>query len=146
LSIAGQGPELERLLQQVARLEASESIRFLGYRDEMNAIYKEADCLLHVCAHEAFGRVVVEAANCGLVRVVSQSGGAGELVTNEETGLTFRPNDLLDCVRALKCAYNLTVDSFERICLAAQRETRANSSPEGVADAYHRLATEMLSD
>ena len=146
LWIAGHGPELEKLLQQVTRLKVSENIRFLGYKDDIGTIYQEADCLLHVCGHEAFGRVVVEAANCGLLRVVSQSGGAGELVTNEMTGLTFRPNDVLDCVRALKCAYNLKLDSFERICVAAQRETRANSSPDRIADAYHLLATEILSD
>ena len=144
LQVAGDGPEAARLHQLADQLQISNRVEFLGFVNDIRWVYLNNDCLLHPCGIESFGRVVVEASLCGLPTVVTQSGGTGELVINEHTGLTFRPNDLTDCVRAMDCAYHLSESDFARLASGAQQRAEAMFNPERLAQEYVELANSML--
>jgi glycosyltransferase involved in cell wall biosynthesis len=144
LQIAGEG-EIESCLRDVVnRLGLAQCVEFLGFREDIRAVYKDNDCLLHGCANESFGRVVVEASACGLPAVVAQSAGTGEVVVNGHTGLTFRPGDLADCSRALRCAYDLTPDTYQRLARTAQQRAATLFHPHRAVEEYFGLGNAML--
>jgi glycogen synthase len=97
LSIVGRGdPAYERQLRQmVAQANLDHYITFNGIvpKTELAQIYHQADVLLFTSVwQEPFGRVIVEAQAAGLVVVGTATGGAAELLLDEETGLRFEPD------------------------------------------------------
>ncbi|MGE0129556.1 MAG: glycosyltransferase family 4 protein [Blastocatellales bacterium] len=144
LQIAGDGEEELRLRQLVDQLGLREQVEFLGFKEDIQQVYQANDCLLHLSGMESFGRVVIEATACGLPAVVPQSAGTGELIINEHTGLTFRPHDLADCVRAMECAYHLSGADYVRLGSTARRRAQALFNPDRLAEEYVGLANSML--
>lgn len=144
LQIAGDGGEEHRLRVLAERLGVAESVNFLGFVTDIESVYATNDCLLHLSPIESFGRVVVEAALCGLPAVVPQSAATGEVVINNVTGLTFEPHNLADCVRAMDQAYSLTPTEFERLATAAQQRARTVFGTARLADAYVSLAASLV--
>lgn len=144
LQIAGDGPEETHLRRLVTRLELDERVEFLGYRADMARVYQANDCLLHLSAIESFGRVIIEANHCGLPAIVPQSAGAGELVVNGHTGLTFRPGDLDDCVRALTEACGWRAAQRAQFGQAARTRAQALFNLDRVVEEYVGLANGVL--
>ncbi|MDD4412178.1 MAG: glycosyltransferase [Patescibacteria group bacterium] len=104
LKIFGDGPDYDRLVQLAG---AADNIEFLGrVSDEAKArIYGNAKAFLNP-QEEDFGITMVEAHACGTPVIALASGGALEIVVDQETGLFFE-NQTVDAV-------NKTVDIFEK--------------------------------
>jgi glycogen synthase len=82
------------LRQMVNHAGLSRYVTFSGVvaKAELARIYQQADVLLFTSIwQEPFGRVIVEAQAAGLVVVGTATGGAAELLLDEETGLHFTP-------------------------------------------------------
>jgi glycosyltransferase involved in cell wall biosynthesis len=144
LQIAGDGDEELRLRELARKLQLDDRVEFLGFVNDIQRVYLGSDCLLHPTAIESFGRVVIEASLCGLLVVVPQSAGTGELVINEHTGLTFRPNDLPDCVRALERASDMSDTDYARLAAAGRQRAIAMFNTDRVAEEYVGLANSII--
>jgi glycosyltransferase involved in cell wall biosynthesis len=101
LSIAGDAsPDIRREMESLAPV----GLKFLGFVEDTDELYRAHDVLLMSSQKEAFGRVTVEAMARGCVVVGTNSGGTPELITHGETGLLFDPSDasaLADQVQSL---------------------------------------------
>ena len=88
LTIVGDGPERQRLEELVAQENVGDSVRFAGLVApvEVRRFYAESDILLFPSVREFGGGVVLEAMTMGVVPVVVDHGGPGELVV-EGVGL-----------------------------------------------------------
>lgn len=97
LTIAGDGPERERLEGLATGLQLP--VRWLGHVpwERMPEIYRDHDALVHPSSWEAQGMVVLEALACGLPVVASDVGIAAEL----PTVVRFPPADVGGLVRAI---------------------------------------------
>lgn len=98
LAIVGSGDaSYERRLRDLATtLEVDRYVSFLGAhpKEAMPTVYRGADVFLFTSIWpEPFGRVVVEAMASGLVVVGTATGGASEILADEETALVFEPGD-----------------------------------------------------
>jgi glycosyltransferase involved in cell wall biosynthesis len=98
LTIAGGGdPGYMAYLQQVIRQQKVNAyITLLGPQPPaaMPRLYSEADVLLFTSIwNEPFGRVLVEAMASGLVVIGTATGGAGEILVENENALLFAPGD-----------------------------------------------------
>jgi glycosyltransferase involved in cell wall biosynthesis len=92
LRIAGTGPDGDRL-REIAG--ADPRIRFMGFvnDDALLDLYADARAVLFVPFEEDFGLVTLEAMLASKpVITATDSGGAGELVTDGQTGLIADPN------------------------------------------------------
>lgn len=67
----------------------------LGFRDGMERIFPELNCLLHAALQEPFGRVLLEAAACGTAIVATAVGGTPEMLCDGESALLVAPRDPL---------------------------------------------------
>jgi len=91
--------ELENMVQ---KLGLEKQIRFLGRRDDISEILRQADVLaLTTNVQEAFGRVLIEAGARGTAVVATQVGGVVEIVEDQKTGLLVPVDD----EKALACSF-----------------------------------------
>jgi glycosyltransferase involved in cell wall biosynthesis len=95
--VGGGDPEYVDCLRQLIRRAGIEAnVTLLGAQpaDRMPRIYGEADMLLFTSIwDEPFGRVLVEAMAAGLTVIGTATGGAGEILVDEQNALLFPPGD-----------------------------------------------------
>jgi glycosyltransferase involved in cell wall biosynthesis len=139
LVLAGSGTEEERL-----RAAAGERIEFLGPRDrdELPALYAEADVFVLPSLSEPWGMVLLEAAAAGLPLVATDAAGAAwEVVENDRNGYRVPAGDVGALAEALRL---LAVDPARRARLGDRSaEIARRFSPEawasGLANAVRRV-------
>jgi glycosyltransferase involved in cell wall biosynthesis len=90
-------------LHRVARQEDVDSVvDFLGAqsKEAMPTIYGQSDILLFTSLWpEPFGRVLVEAMASGVAVVGTATGGAAEILVENENALLFAPGDAIGLAR-----------------------------------------------
>jgi UDP-glucose:(heptosyl)LPS alpha-1,3-glucosyltransferase len=100
LWVAGRDdPKPWRALAQ--RLGVAERVRFLGPRDDLEAVYGAADALLLPTRYDAFANVCLEAAAAGLPVVTSAANGAAHAL-REGTLVVDDSEDVAGFARALE--------------------------------------------
>jgi glycosyltransferase involved in cell wall biosynthesis len=112
--------ELEALAQS---LGIAERTHFLGYTDDLVAIYEAADIFALATRADAFGLVLAEAGHFGLPVVSTRVGGVPEVIADGETGLLVPPEDVPALTEALG---RLTADPALRRQLGAQGRQRVD--------------------
>jgi glycosyltransferase involved in cell wall biosynthesis len=93
---------LLELQAEVNRLKLDRTVRFLGFQPEMADIYQSLDIVVHASTQpEPFGLVIAEAMMFGKAVIVSNAGGAAELVTPNEDAISLPPGDVNALAQAL---------------------------------------------
>jgi len=91
ISVAGDGPDGRRLEALAETLGIADRVSFLGLRNDVDRLLREADVFVHPALwDEAFGLTVAEAMASGCPVVASRVGAIPELMTDGEHGLLFR--------------------------------------------------------
>ncbi len=122
-TIAGSGPELERLQQQVTTLELDEHVVFVGAIDgqAVSRLLDESDVFVLPSTIEPSGKMegipvaLMEAMAAGTSVVASRLSGIPELVAHEVSGLLVEPGD----EEALALAVERIVSNPERAAAMA---------------------------
>ncbi len=110
----------------------------LGYRDDIPRLLPEFDLLVHPARQEPFGRVLLEAAACGIPIVATDVGGTSEMLTNGESALLVPPDDPERMAAAIEV---LLHDDEQRRLLASAARSRieADFSIGRAAEAHRQL-------
>jgi glycosyltransferase involved in cell wall biosynthesis len=98
LTIVGDGePEYLARLRQLAKMNNTEPlVTFMPAqpKDGLPALYQQADIFLFTSIwHEPFGRVIVEAMASGVAVIGAATGGAAEIMIDNENALLFASGD-----------------------------------------------------
>ena len=96
LTIAGEGTQLDWLVEQARKHKVLKATAFAGHldHDALVNLLHTADAAVLPSHYEPFGIVALEAAATGVPLVTSNVGGLGEAVINGETGVSFPPRDI----------------------------------------------------
>ena len=142
LVVAGDGPA--RAEVEAAARASRRDVRFLGWleRPELLRWMRHATMLIFPSAWpEPLGRVLIEASALGCPIVAMQTGGVGDVVVHEETGLLARSADEL---RAH--ARRLQHDSMlaARLGAAARRRVDAVFDTDVVTEQHETLYASLL--
>ena len=88
LLIAGKGGEEAPYRALAAKLDVAERVRFLGSvpHDELPALVAASDIAILVSKSEGLANAWVESLSCGTPIIISEAGGARELVTSDIAG------------------------------------------------------------
>ena len=95
LEIAGSGPEELPLRRQVEALGLSRHIAFLGWQQDLAAVFSRWDVFAMSSPHEGFSLATLEAMMAGLPVVCASAGGIAELVEDGRTGWLRTPLNVL---------------------------------------------------
>ncbi|MDQ0613762.1 glycosyltransferase involved in cell wall biosynthesis [Microbacterium sp. W4I4] len=144
LDIAGAGPlhgDLQRLIDE---LDAGESVRLLGFRDDVPELLRTAGLFLAPCEVEGLGLAVLEAMSAGIAPIAAAAAGHRDVLAGLDERSGYRPGDIEDAATALR---TLAGDDERRARLAAAARDRARTefSLEGqvaCTDAVYRRALE----
>lgn len=91
--IAGEGPLRALLLRRHEALGLGDTVRFLGFRDDVEDLLRAAD-LFCISSHlEGMGTSILDAMAAGLAVVATRTGGIPEIVSPGETGILVPPSD-----------------------------------------------------
>lgn len=143
LTLAGDGPPAYRQLLNslVEQHELENYVQFTGWlpRAAMPALLAEHDTLiLATTENEPLARIMLEAMASGLVVVGTLTGGTGEALRHEETGLTFAPHDAAGLARQVA---RLIDDPalYNRLAGAGRAAVRAEYGLEYMVDQCEAL-------
>ncbi len=96
LLVIGRGAQLEYWRQRARDRGLGESLRFLGFRDDVSDVLAACDLLVHPARYEAFGLSPHEALCRGLPVLVSAAAGVAELIPTELSSLLLNSPENLD--------------------------------------------------
>jgi glycosyltransferase involved in cell wall biosynthesis/ubiquinone/menaquinone biosynthesis C-methylase UbiE len=138
LWIAGDGPEKDKLAEQINNLNLSESVKFLGYknRDELDVLYQQADAFMLTSFAEGWPIVAMEAARYGLPIIMTDVGSAGELLLDNESGLIIPVDDRQALIANMK-ALILDSELRKKIGLGGLQAVNAMPDKEEIIRLYH---------
>jgi glycosyltransferase involved in cell wall biosynthesis len=102
LTIAGIGPERERLEGECLRLGVQKNVCFVGHIENMSEVYANADVVVLPSYSEGIPRVIMEAYASGLPVIGSDIPGIRELVVDEDSGFVVPVADAKAVSRALE--------------------------------------------
>jgi len=102
---------------QAARRGVAGRVHFLGFRDDIPALMRAADVVVHASTlPEPFGRVVVEGMLARRPVIATAGGGVGVIITDDVNGMLVPPGDAAALARAVE---SLRVDPARAARLAA---------------------------
>jgi glycogen synthase len=125
LSIAGEGTQLDWLVEQARKHKVLKAVSFVGHLDHdgLVRILHTADAAVLPSHYEPFGIVALEAAATGIPLVVADVGGLGEAVINGQTGISYPPRDVAALAAAVRMVLDDPAAAQQRAVAARERLT-----------------------
>jgi len=149
LLIVGFGTDkkyVDYLIDTTRKLKLQRNVFFLGSKrkDELVSIYQQADVVAIPSIAEAFGKVTIEAMAAGVPVVVSDVGGLGEIIKDNETGLKVKPNDAVALTEAI---YSIFTDPHLhlRLAKAARAEVTKNYTWDKIINLTINVYNQVIS-
>ena len=147
LAIAGDGPLRTETEASVIAAGLQDDVRFLGERDDGDALMQVADFLVLPSVLEGMPNVVLEAMACGCPVIGSRVGGIPELIEDGVSGLLFSSDDAA-ALAATMLRLGSDADLRQRLSLAARQHAVARHSIEGMVAStvavYDRCLTQAV--
>jgi glycosyltransferase involved in cell wall biosynthesis len=138
LWLAGDGPERTPLENLARELGLSERVRFLGWRQDVDALMRSADLFVCPSRHEGLGSIVLEAwyHHCPIVATRSQ--GPGELIEDGSTGLLTPVDEAAPLAAAIRSLLQAP-DSAKQLADRARAHYDTHYSRTHIARRYNEL-------
>jgi glycosyltransferase involved in cell wall biosynthesis len=89
----GRGPLQEELERECRERGLADTVRFAGFREDLERILPCLDLVVHPAHMEGLGVALLQAAAAGRPMVAAPVGGIPEIVRPGETGMTAPPGD-----------------------------------------------------
>ncbi len=112
LAILGTGPEEGALRALADQLQVGEQVSFLGYRNDVESILKQARVFALASAWEGVPFALMEAMACGLVPVMTRVGTIEDWIVPGTNGLLVEVDQVDQMSRALEQALSLRGDEM----------------------------------
>jgi glycosyltransferase involved in cell wall biosynthesis len=119
------------------RLGVADRVGFTGFVHTPEATFRALNIVVHASTSpEPFGLVIAEAMACGRPVIVSNAGGAAEIVTPGVDALVHRPGDAVDLAAQIAA-----------LARSPELRTRIGNAARATAERSFdraRLATELI--
>jgi glycosyltransferase involved in cell wall biosynthesis len=140
LVIAGDGPLCDQLKRRAAELEVADRVAFIGEVEDVRPVLTAMDVfVLPSTAVESFSNAALEAMAVGRPVILSDIGGAREMIDDGVEGYVVSPTELAARIPALIAA--LYADRRKRLQMgqAARNRAQTRFSVGSMAAAYRAL-------
>ena len=106
LWITGSGPLEKDLISQSEKLGLTERVRFLGWRDDKEALMATSDICVFPSRNDAFGAVIIEAWAAKKPNIACKSPGPKAIISDNNDGLLVEIDDVNQLAEAIKKVIN----------------------------------------
>ncbi len=140
-AIAGEGGERQALANRIEHLGLSDSVRLLGFRNDVASIIAAGDVFVLPSVNEPFGLVLLEAMALSKPVVSTAAGGPLEIVEEASTGLLVsprRPDALADAIGRLLSDRPAAQEMGRRGRLHFEKHYTAGAMAAATAAVYRR--------
>ncbi len=134
--IAGRGDKKEYLLSLALELGISDRVKLLGYRNDVNELYKTADIYVFPSFREGLSVALMEAMASGIACAVSRIRGNTDLI-DENGGALFDPHSVEECKAAVTELINGDRDAFAQYNLSKIKEFSTPKILEKLKEIYN---------
>lgn len=144
LVIAGDGSQMKFLKKYAADLGITESVRFLGWCDDVSKVISSADIFLSVSEYEGYGMSMIEAGLLGVPVVTTDVGIAGDVLVNGKNSYVCSVGDVVCVVHAIS---ELLTQNGKRheFAMALQRDIKDSiPSSDQYVDSYVQGLRDIL--
>lgn len=140
LTIAGEGPLKDELALAAHKLGVADRVVFRGWleRDQLPAVYKDADIFVLPSRDEGMPNAMLEAMAAGLPVIGSKVAGLNEVVIDGETGFLVPPEDANALAHALRVSIEDRDQTFT-LGKAARERVVERFSWDRAAESYMSL-------
>jgi glycosyltransferase involved in cell wall biosynthesis len=140
LVIAGAGPLRDVLLRRAATLEVADRVHFIGEVEDVRPVLAASDVfVLPSIAVESFSNAALEAMAIGRPVILSDIGGAREMIDDGVEGYVVSPTELAARLPALIAALYAEPRKRLQMGQAARARVISRFSVSGMAAAYRAL-------
>jgi N-acetyl-alpha-D-glucosaminyl L-malate synthase BshA len=143
LWMAGDGPERGAAEQLAQELGVIRSVRFLGKRNDVPALLREASVLLMPSEMESFGLAALEGMASGVVPIGTKVGGVPELIRHGDNGFLC---DVGDVEAMAECAVRLFSNRglLQTMAAAARKDAEERFSTDLIIPRYEALYRSLI--
>lgn len=142
LWLAGDGPERPALEALAKDLGIKPRVRFLGWREDVPALYAAANLFVCPSRHEPLGNVVIEAWAQGKPVLAAASQGPSALIRHGENGLLVPVDDASAMAEMIRGALRDHA-MLDRIAAAGIAEYEANYTEDIVVGRYRSFLEQV---
>lgn len=142
LSIVGEGPDREEIVQLIRELGVEDRVQLLGRRGDVPDLLRSHDLFLSTSKVEGFGLAAAEGMAVGLPVVAPAIPGISEVVTDDVSGLLFDPADPAEPARSIARLMNDKALA-DRLAQDARIEA-AKFTADACASAYEQHYRELV--
>lgn len=143
LVLIGDGPLRRRLEKQVAQLQLSERVIFLGDRNDVSDLLAGMDLFVHPTLSEGMPHAVMEAMAAGLPVIASGVDGVLDLIVDGEHGWLVLPSAPEELAQKMDFALH-NPERGARLGVAAARRIATEFTPEKMIAAYDAVYRELV--
>lgn len=142
LLILGEGQTKSKIENQSKELGISDNVILAGFRNDIPAVLREIDILVHPARMEGLGIAILQAMSAGIPVIASEVGGIPEAVKDGVNGILIPPMDSVAIQNAL---IRLLDDPALRLKMGAEgkriveEEFSVDCMVEGVLSVYRTL-------
>ena len=143
--MVGEGPLRDDILAWIIQHQLEEHVHLSGWRDDVPALMRAADCFVLCSQWEGMPNVVLEAMAAALPVVTTQVEGTSALIKQHQTGILVPPKSTPELAGAI--ALVLADPTQARVMgVAAQDVVRKEFTWDGMVEAYNELYASLLVD
>lgn len=114
---------LNKLKSDIKIKKLEEHIIFTGFTDEVQNLMQVCDSIVLATKKETFGLVLIEAMQCEISVIASNTGGPLEIIVDNESGLLFESQNEINLAKKIKYLYE---NKHVKDNLALNGKIRAN--------------------
>jgi glycosyltransferase involved in cell wall biosynthesis len=137
LVLIGEGPERQRIEDEISRLHLQSVVRLAGFRADVGAIMSAFDVYVNCSTTEGISLTILEAMATALPVVASAVGGTPEIVIDGQTGLLVPARDA-DALAAAILRVGSLPDGGAALGAAGRARVRAEFSLDQMVNEYAR--------
>ncbi|MCS4434567.1 glycosyltransferase [Aquiflexum gelatinilyticum] len=123
LWLIGEGPEKENLNKLSNRLELGSLVRFFGFREDVSGFLREADVFILPSLSEGSSVSLAEAMMAGLPAIVTEVGGAKEILGESNSGILVNPYNEDSIFSAMQFMVDLSEEERIKMGRSAKKES-----------------------
>jgi len=146
-SVDGSENYLGDMIQQVISYGLEEKIIFYGYSKKPLDLMKECDLTINFSLNEPFGRVIIESMLVQTPVIVSDSGGAPEIIHQTKGGFIVKDGDVEELYQTLQRVYDHHVD-YQELSIqghtSVMNDFNMSTIARKVENTYHLLLSNRI--